>query len=89
MCTKMCTKKATPAESRQNPALPWRNPFWRGFALSHTGESYERKIPFSPTRQPGRCLLLQRRHYRFPHEPKNEKSRPGNFFQNHAPCIIA
>src|ERR1017187_259281 len=32
----MCTKKATPAESRPNPAQSWRNPFWRGFALSHT-----------------------------------------------------
>jgi len=49
MCTSLCTKKATSAESRPNPALPWRNPFWRGFALFHTGERHERKIPIGST----------------------------------------
>jgi hypothetical protein len=38
-------------------------------ALSHTGESHERKIPFRSTWQPKRRLLLQGRHHWFPHQP--------------------
>src|SRR5208283_149904 len=66
-------QKTNPAESRRNPALTRRNPFWHGIALSHTGESYERKIPFGPARQPGRHVLLQGHHHRVTHQPPNQR----------------
>jgi hypothetical protein len=78
----MCTKKDTLAESRPNPSLPWRNPFWRGFALSHTGESFERKIPFCSTRQPRGMPFTAKTSSRVPHQPEMSYGTCFNLFKS-------